>query len=459
MEWTPEEIEFLESALSAGMTDQEIGRRLGRSSEAVRSKRRRANLERTEPRVEQTEDLNEITLSSTAPHITTPDQLIEFCQIDRDVWEPIRQDLNKWDVQRRREEKDLRWVDGKPEGYVRDHGDMHKSQSLQVKVILVRKEPIAVFPTIQPIQTNFKFTAPPRPINKSVQTALILSDIQAGFWRVHNEGRLLPLHDRQALDVVLQIAQEHRPDHIVMAGDGLDLAEWSDKYLRSPELLFTTQPTIQELHWWLAMFRIANVDAVMYYLQGNHDLRMETSVVTHLNAAYNLKAARQMHLPPALSVPHLLQLHELGIEWVGDYPNGRIWLNNWFQVEHGRIARKPPGSTARALLDEYDQSIATGHNHRLETAYDTMYGRGNQRFKMAMTTGCLCQIGGKVPGRYQDQGWQNGFGWVEFTENEFDANVFSIQNGSTIFQGQVYEARSEDEIRKQAEADLDYRLH
>lgn len=74
-------------------------------------------------------------------------------------------------------------------------------------------------------------------------------------------------------------------------------------------------------------------------LDGNHEKQQRDAIKTHMVAAYKLRAADELDLPPALSVSKLLALHELGIEWRGGYPDEEYWLHDGFQlvlgVQHG----------------------------------------------------------------------------------------------------------------------------
>lgn len=467
--WTRNETnQLIDLIENRGLSYEKAGEYMGRSRGSVRSKYRRIKgthlgevaMESDAPSITRKERLNEMQIVSRSTTIHTVPQLLEYCEVDMEEWRVVEQRIGAWPMGRKDEVKDLEFDEGKITGTIKDSGKIHEHTMIKLGVRLVRKEPIADFEfAFRPIESNFKFKKPKKPNGKTLGTALLVPDIHCGFWREFDDGGLISLHDRQALDVVLQVANDIKPNKIVIMGDGLDLAEWTDKFLRQPELMHTTQPSLVELHWWLAMLRMANVNAEMYYLEGNHELRSTTATITHLKAAYKLKAARRLTLPPALSIPNLLSLDDLGIEWVGDYPNGRVWINRQFQVEHGRVSSSVPGGTARKLVEEYDRSIATGHNHKVEKVSETIYTREGQRDIVGMTCGMLFKRGGLVPAHYKDQSWQQGYGVVYYSENEFEAQVRHIQNGSTILNGRHYEARGEAEIVKGIERDMDYRLH
>ena len=124
---------------------------------------------------------------------------------------------------------------------------------------------------------------------------------------------------------------------------------------------------------------------------------MEKAIIRHLGAAYDLRAADELELPPALSVPRLLALHKLGIEWVPNYPDDLDWINDGISVSHGELSRSVPGETARAVVKAADESAIVGHTHQVEMASRTLHVRGGERTITAVSPGCCCHIDGRVP--------------------------------------------------------------
>jgi hypothetical protein len=245
----------------------------------------------------------------------------------------------------------------------------------------------------------------------------------------------------------LQIARTRKFDRIVFMGDVLDLPEWQDKFLASPEFYFTTQPTIIELAWWLRQFRAAQPDAEIDILEGNHELRMRNALVTHLRAAYNLRAADKLSLPPALSIQKLLALDSMHINWVAGYPNACVWLNDALRCTHGENARSVPGETARAMSKHIPVSTVFAHIHRLEQAVHTQNLRNETYFVSTTSIGCLCRIDGTVPGHSLSQNWQQGFGIATFDDKDYQwVETAMIHSGKVVYGGRYYEAtdRRED---------------
>src|SRR5205085_3130489 len=88
-----------------------------------------------------------------------------------------------------------------------------------------------------------------------LKRAVILPDIQAGFRRDWLTGKMVSMHDRQCLDLALQIIEDIQPHHVVYNGDNLDLAEQSLKFAKSPDFIRTTQAAAVELAWHYAKVR------------------------------------------------------------------------------------------------------------------------------------------------------------------------------------------------------------
>jgi len=367
---------------------------------------------------------NTATLESRSFRITTLEQLLEACNVDLSVWRVSRYIVNKWEVGTKT-----------PSGGVR-------IELFQVKAWLVRVEPEPVFPALQPVTSNITVCDFPKPVQEGICRALIWADPQFGFTRDLRTGRLTEFHDRRVLDVILQIARVVKPDRIDCLGDFLDLPEWTDKYLQSPEFYWNTQPALLEAHWWLAQLRLVAPNAVITLHEGNHDRRLDDAVVKHLRAAYDLRAADELDLPPALSVPKLLALHQLGIRWVDDYPNDEDWLNDRVRLAHGDKVRVP-GSTAKAVVSEADVTEIFGHAHRIEWVSRTKHERNKRSVIAGFCPGCVCHTDGRVPAKTSRQQWQNGCAIVDY---EVDGTMYSIhpiviEDGRAMWSGRLFTAR------------------
>lgn len=152
----------------------------------------------------------------------------------------------------------------------------------QTKINLVKKTVNLKLQVPAKIQVSIVPHAPTKVFkNGNLKCAVILPDMQCGFRRDINDGSLVSIHDREAMNVALQIAQYLNPDRLVFLGDNLDLAEMSLKYSVSPDMYFTTQASLVELSWWLSKFRSINNNTKIDYLEGNHECFSEdTQILT-----------------------------------------------------------------------------------------------------------------------------------------------------------------------------------
>ena len=449
------------SKYASKLTDEEIAKQLtsagfDATAQSVRSVRRRLGLPKaftpsesfdSTSQVKSDEQGNHLVLESRDARITSLDQLLDFCKVDLSVWEVERHVLNKWEVGAKSETKDLSFSEGVITGTIESDGKLVIEPLIQIKAWLLRKVPIAITPVIQPVNISLSKAEKKFSVTQT-HRALILPDPQFGFRKDFRTGQLDPFHDRLALDVALQIASDYWIDTTIWLGDILDLADWSDKFIRSPEMFFTTQPAVIEAAWWLRAFKEATYSKT-YALCGNHDKRMNTALNTHMIQAYDLRAADHLDLPPVLSVPNLLGLDKLGIEYINDYPNGEVWINDQVKCIHGDIARGGSGATVSSLVDDIQETTIQGHNHRVESANKTLHTRQGTRTVAAWSMGCLCRIDGVVPGVKARQNWQQAIGIVEYLDTgEHNVAPIPINNGRAIYNGHIYTARQRIEDLK-----------
>ena len=310
----------------------------------------------------------------------------------------------------------------------------------EVKVNLIKKIPdIKKYPTISPIIINSSSfsigskskTSKPGKFKK----ALILPDSQIGFLKNNNTGKLTSFHDRRCLDIALKVANIIKPDMVVFLGDMIDFPEQTNKFLKSPDFYFTTQPSIVELGWWVSQFRNILPNSKMVYVEGNHEFRLKRSVIENLIHSYDLKPFDDLSAPPALSVRNLLSLDKTGVEYIEDYPKGEFWINDNLRVIHGNIAKSGSGETVREILKQSRTSIIQGHIHRIETASKTVHIRNKIVSYVASSFGCLCKIDGTVPSFGGDENWQQGLGVVHYEEGNgrFQIQSYFINEGEMIF--------------------------
>lgn len=292
--------------------------------------------------------------------------------------------------------------------------------------------------------------AKPRSEKRSGRVTVILPDPQIGYRRL-STGELVPTHDLSAIDVALQIVADVRPDTIINLGDTLDLPEWSSKFLVLPEFVLTTQPTIDYAHQFLAIQRATAPEAKIVLLAGNHDDRIGKAIAKNAMAALRLKRANLPDSWPVLSIPYLLRLDELAVEYVGAYPAGR------YQITRGSESQTPLFAVHGERLDvakvakSERQSFVQGHIHRMALHSETYEVRGRPETVVAFSPGCLCRIDGAVPstksgvddvtGRPYErwENWQQGMAIVTETDDgAWSTELVQIHHGNAVYRGKTY---------------------
>lgn len=380
---------------------------------------------------------------TTAPK--TLDELLAICQVDLDIWKVDRYTANTWQQGSK-------------------IGDAIVVTPLfQIKAYLVRKKLEAVlFPEVQPVHftldCRLHTALNPQPANPTVvERAVIIPDIQCGFRRDHRTGAMSSFHDRQAMELAWDICADVQPETIVLLGDNLDLPEFSDKFVKSPEFYWTTQAAVAELAWWLARLRLQNPHARIVYIEGNHDRRFLLSVVNHNIASYDLRPADDLDGPSLMSIERLLGLEKLDIEYHGPYPQGEFWINNNLMAHHGNIARAKSGMSTKVAVEDARHSTIQGHIHRIEMASKTVWARGGAKVYVAFSPGTLAKIDpGAVPAHTFRNNWQQGLAVVEYEKDNgfFNTYPLHIYRGVCVYGGRRWEARTEDAIAAEIQAAL-----
>lgn len=244
---------------------------------------------------------------------------------------------------------------------------------------------------------------------------LVLPDPQIGFRLAETTpGRfeLDPFHDPAALGVAVTLARAARPDRIVCLGDLLDLPQFG-KYRQEPGFAQAGNAAVEIAHSWLAALAELAPDVIV--LEGNHDARIGAYALDNARAAYGLRRAGDPPESwPVLTVPHLLRLDELGVDYRPGYPANAVELAPNLVAVHGTRLK------LRDLLGDESVSAIQGHVHRVGVEYRTVRSPSGTRRRFAATPGCLCRIDGAVPGAragidprtgrhvHRPQDWQQG---------------------------------------------------
>lgn len=286
------------------------------------------------------------------------------------------------------------------------------------------------------------------------KTAVVLPDPQIGYRQFDDVG-LDPFHDEAAMNVALQIlsAEQHsgKVDQVVNLGDYLDLPA-QGKYEQEAAFAFTTQNAVDRGHLFAAHQRAAAPDAKIIILEGNHDRRMQKFVQANALSSFGLKRANIPESWPVMSLPYLLRLDELDVEYIDAYPAGMWWINDKLRAVHGDKVNSG-GSTAMKYTNEMPHiSTIFGHIHRQEIQSKTTFDREGKIKAMAISPGCLCRVDGHVPsvkGSTNIEGkpvtywenWQQGIAVIRYKdEGSFHVDLVHIDDGKTLYKGQEFKS-------------------
>lgn len=282
-----------------------------------------------------------------------------------------------------------------------------------------------------------------------------LPDPQIGYRLINEEWE--SFHDEKAMDVALQIiswiADADRVDGVINLGDFLDLPTYG-RFEQEAAFAGTTQKAFDRGHLFLQQQRAAaGENAEIVLIEGNHDRRLEKFITTNAAAAWGLKRANADELP-VMSIPYLLRLDEIKVEYIDAYPAGAYWLSKTLRAVHGNKARSN-GSTAAAYTNA-DPHISTifGHAHRLEIQSRTIFDRDGAIKSVAVSPGCLCRVDGAVPsvngstgldGKHKEyyENWQQGVlvTTIDETGKEFHELV-QIDAGVAWFRGNRFTSKA-----------------
>lgn len=371
------------------------------------------------------------------------DTLLALYKVDESIWKVDRFLPNSWPLGAKLEEKDIEFVDGVMTGYVKSSGEISTKRLYQSKAWLSRKELIPSKIPIHSIEVRIRKTKTRRPKVAKLKQVLVLPDPQFGFLKEVNQTGAIPLHDRVALDAIQQVALEINPDSLVWAGDILDLSEWSTHFVLRPEFQMTTQAALIEAAWNIGNFVASFPLAEHVAMIGNHDNRLEQYMIKNMKQAYMIRPADQLHLGSMMEIDNLLGLSRMGVHYVGKYPDGEWWLNEYLKVIHGSIARIRPGATASAIIQNSTTNQIFGHIHRQEIVSERIVGKTEDRPIWAASSGCLCCLDGRVPGSTRDRNWQQGGMLVQYDDEGFVGfpEFIRIHDDTAIFRGNSFKGR------------------
>ena len=442
--WTPQERSRAESLLNSGFTYRKAAETLTvefghkRTFEMVRKQVRRGYITvdkmgaKLRPSAKNDsssafqEDKNYAVLDGIFSENKAPtlEQLLDKFNVSTKEWEVLSFRVNQWDVAAKEN------IDGKVVWV--------PHTNYQARANLVRKVPVKCqFPPVRGAKVGAKKSYYIR-TRRTKNLDVVVPDSQVGFKRNLQSGELTPLHDLRAFDIVTSVIKRLKPDRVVLLGDMLDLPDWSTHFVHSPEFAFTTQASLDWMASWIKEIR--GYCAKLVYIEGNHEKRMMDFIIRNRMQAFDIRPANEPDVPPVMSIPYLLGLHKMDVEYVGNYPSGEFYINNNLVCIHGHKVGAKSGQSVTKILDDARISTIMGHVHRMEMAHKTIWTQGKPKIYQAVSLGTIARIDGLVASGSARHNWQQGFGVVEYDDENFQIDTVGIYEGKSIYRGESYES-------------------
>lgn len=276
-----------------------------------------------------------------------------------------------------------------------------------------------------------------------------INDIHFGY---RNEnGVLVPTHDPEAMDKILQLCKKTQPNEIIINGDAIDLPELGKYDLDSKSVVNMTQEALDGLHIYLSMLRAECPNSKIVYLEANHEIRSSKILIRNAMPMFGIRKANMPNDFAVTSIPNLLRLNELEIDYISGYPANSYNINDRLLDVHGEYANKP--SSAAKYLGLYACSVYFGHTHRTEVMKKTTPD-GKQL--TAFNAGCACDTTGSIPSYHsgvdlmgnvtrRNEDWQKGVAVIETKKGDrpFTFNLIDLETEEMRYQGRVYKARAD----------------
>jgi hypothetical protein len=236
-----------------------------------------------------------------------------------------------------------------------------------------------------------------------------------GYWGVLQDLHC-PFHDKPGLEIAIKRMQDRDPVGIILNGDIIDChaVGWWQK---DPDMRDFQKERVlgQEM---LRFIRASFPDAQIIYHEGNHEQRMEN---------YLSSKAPELFGVPELSIPGLLDLDNLGIEYIGDMQPLRIGKLHVLHGHEYRFSISNPVNPARGLFLRGGVSAICGHFHQTSQHSSKLL---SQKIISAWSGGCLCDLHPKF---LPMNNWNVGFMDVEVDKD----GAFNVGN-HRIVHGKVY---------------------
>lgn len=236
---------------------------------------------------------------------------------------------------------------------------------------------------------------------KSIKKVLLLSDLH------------FPYHDLEAIETALNYGKEEKVDAIFINGDLLDFYQIS--FHEKDPRLTSIPDELQMGRDFFKSLRKHFPDAIIYYIPGNHEYRLQRYLRVKAPELLDIEEFR-------LDV--LLRVAESKIEYI---EHGTKCYFGKLLVEHGDKIKGAGGvNPARTLFLKLKRHALCGHFHRTTECTEKVY---DAEVVVCYSVGCLCEL---EPGYMEVNNHNHGFAIIEMTGDNF-----SVYN-KKIIKGKVY---------------------
>lgn len=218
----------------------------------------------------------------------------------------------------------------------------------------------------------------------------------------------IPFHDPKAVDAVIRYIEDNTPTAIIMNGDIMDfymLSRFTKGEGRNPmEEIKMCQDLMQRV-------RNAAPKAEIFYIIGNHETRLEKSVLTK---APELESLIE-------DVFTILNTEKYNIRGCAS-----VTVNDTFVFKHGTLLGSKSGLSAIKEMENSYMSGCSGHTHRLSKYIARKAGK---KF-VWLESGCLCDLN---PEYVVNPNWQQGFCVFEFVNGKLkNSEAKEIEDGEIL---------------------------
>lgn len=274
--------------------------------------------------------------------------------------------------------------------------------------------------------SDFEITTPVPRVPKSTEVSveekrileLVASDIH------------FPYEDAPAYQLLLDVAKDLQPDIFVLLGDILDCyavsAHDKDANRGTPaafkEELIYAKAKLTEIRELLPNARII-------FKEGNHETRLSRYIVKNAPALSNIGA---------ITLPELLDLNSLNIEWIGN--DERLQIGRLHHI-HGNEIGGSGQSPARLKYNRMLCNVIFGHLHTRDKHRARAYD-GQQHG--AWANPCLCNL--KAEYVHHAANWSLGFTLIDHdTDRSFQVEEIEVikphddaRTGKCNVRGKIY---------------------